>query len=96
MRVEDLLPGGVAAGRKCRAVSDVVAAYSRRSAEYSELLGSMAAMHASEVHLIISWAKQCDGIVLDVGCGPGHWTGYLAAEGIDARGIDKAGAGRRR
>lgn len=67
----------------------MVAAYSRRSAEYSELLGSMAAMHASDVHLITSWAKQCDGVVLDAGCGPGHWTGHLATEGIDARGIDQ-------
>lgn len=56
----------------------------------------MAAMHASDVHLITSWAKHCDRIVLDAGCGPGRWTGYLAAEGIDARGINKAGAGRRR
>ncbi|WP_240638712.1 class I SAM-dependent methyltransferase [Microbacterium sp. ABRD28] len=70
-------------------MSDVVSAYSRRAAEYSELLGSMTAMHHADVHLITSWASQCDGTVLDAGCGPGHWTGHLAAAGVDARGIDQ-------
>jgi len=26
---------------------------------------------------------------LDAGCGPGHWTGYLAAHGNDVRGVDQ-------
>lgn len=25
---------------------------------------------------------------MDAGCGPGHWTNYLAQSGLDARGID--------
>ncbi len=29
-----------------------------------------------------------DGPVLDLGCGPGHWTGYLHSLGADVTGID--------
>nr|WP_269778704.1 class I SAM-dependent methyltransferase [Microlunatus antarcticus] len=29
-----------------------------------------------------------DGPVLDLGCGPGHWTARLQAEGVDVTGID--------
>ena len=28
------------------------------------------------------------GPVLDVGCGPGHWTAYLHAQGVEVTGID--------
>lgn len=33
-------------------------------------------------------AAEADGPVVDVGCGPGHVTAYLAARGADARGLD--------
>lgn len=33
-------------------------------------------------------AAQADGPVLDVGCGPGQFTGFLASLGADASGID--------
>ena len=33
-------------------------------------------------------AEEADGPVVEVGCGPGHVTAYLAAHGADARGID--------
>lgn len=29
-----------------------------------------------------------DGPVLDLGCGPGHWTGHLHSLGVDVTGID--------
>jgi len=69
-------------------VPSVTAAYSARAAEYTELLGSMGAVHPSDRQLIDSWAAAVDGRVLDAGCGPGHWTGHLAGRGLDARGID--------
>ena len=34
------------------------------------------------------FAAQVDGPVVDVGCGPGHFTAYLASLGVDASGID--------
>lgn len=69
-------------------MADVTEAYSRRAAEYTELLGSMDAVHAADRQLIDSWAEMVSGPVLDAGCGPGHWTKYIADRGIDVRGID--------
>jgi SAM-dependent methyltransferase len=66
----------------------VTEAYSRRAAEYTQLLGSMEAVHTSDRQLIDSWADTLAGPVLDAGCGPGHWTHHLAGRGLDVRGID--------
>lgn len=67
---------------------DVTAAYARRAEEYTELLGSMASAHPSDLALIEEWARSVEGRVLDAGCGPGHWTAHLAGLGLDVRGID--------
>jgi SAM-dependent methyltransferase len=67
----------------------VEGAYSRRAEEYTQRLGSLSVAHASDVQLITSWAEGVDGPLLDAGCGPGQWTGYLAERGLDARGIDQ-------
>ena len=69
-------------------MTSVTAAYSRRAAEYTDLLGSMEAVHPSDRQLIDSWAETLNGRVLDAGCGPGHWTDYLAGRGLVVRGID--------
>lgn len=68
---------------------DVGAAYSRRAAEYVDLLGSMSTVHPSDLQLVTTWADQVDGPVLDAGCGPGHWSGYLAGMGIEVSGVDQ-------
>lgn len=68
--------------------ADVAGAYGQRAAEYAAQLGSMAAVHPSDVALVSSWAASVDGPLLDAGCGPGHWTAFLAAAGADARGVD--------
>lgn len=65
-----------------------VAAYSARAAEYTELLGSISAVHPLDRQIIDSWAARLNGPVLDAGCGPGHWTHHLTGRGLDARGID--------
>ncbi|MFG6503801.1 class I SAM-dependent methyltransferase [Microbacterium sp. P05] len=72
--------------------SGVRDSYAQRAAEYTELLGSMTAMHPSDVQLVTSWAASVDGPLLDAGCGPGHWTAHLAGQGIDARGVDQVPA----
>ncbi len=69
--------------------SDVKAAYSARAAEYVEKLGSVTSLHPSDRALIRSWAREVEGPILDAGCGPGHWTGYLAEYGNDVRGVDQ-------
>jgi SAM-dependent methyltransferase len=65
------------------------AAYSRRAAEYIDLLGSMDAVHPSDLQVVSTWASEVDGDIVDAGCGPGHWTNFLTQEGYDARGIDQ-------
>ncbi|WP_410634189.1 class I SAM-dependent methyltransferase [Amycolatopsis sp. cmx-4-83] len=34
------------------------------------------------------FAAEVDGPAVDVGCGPGHFTAYLASLGVDASGVD--------
>ena len=69
-------------------MTTTTAAYEARAAEYTELLGSMSAVHPSDRQIIESWAARFDGDVLDAGCGPGHWTDFLNGLGVRARGID--------
>lgn len=69
-------------------MTDVTSAYGRRAAEYTDLLGSMTAVHPSDRQLVESWADAVTGRALDGGCGPGHWTSHLAGRGLDVRGID--------
>jgi len=38
--------------------------------------------------LIARWAQSIDGQIIDVGCGPGHWTAFLHKLGCTIRGID--------
>jgi len=71
---------------------DVQASYALRAEEYTEQLGSMTSVHPSDVQLVQSWAASVDGPLLDAGCGPGHWTAFLAGSGIDARGVDRVPA----
>ena len=68
--------------------SEVRNAYSRRAAEYLEHLGSVEAVHPSDRQLVTTWADQITGPATDAGCGPGHWTGYLARLGVAVRVID--------
>ncbi|MEC5185480.1 SAM-dependent methyltransferase [Cryobacterium sp. MP_3.1] len=63
-------------------------AYSRRAGEYAEQLGSMASVHPLDRQLLTGWAGRQGGPVIDAGCGPGHWTGYLAERGVSIRGVD--------
>lgn len=69
-------------------MTTITAAYSARADEYTDLLGSMSAVHPSDRQIIDTWAERVTGGVLDAGCGPGHWTNYLTQLGLDARGID--------
>ncbi|MGA9870539.1 MAG: class I SAM-dependent methyltransferase [Rhodococcus sp. (in: high G+C Gram-positive bacteria)] len=71
---------------------NTTSAYSARADEYTNLLGSMSAVHPSDRQVVESWAECLEGRVLDAGCGPGHWTNHLAELGLDVRGIDLAPA----
>ena len=69
-------------------MNKVAEAYGARAAEYVELLGSVDAMHPSDRELIGTWGDQAVGPAIDAGCGPGHWTDFLARRGVDIRGVD--------
>ena len=70
----------------------VHADYTARADEYITLLGSIEATASEDRTLVSVWAQEVDGLVLDVGCGPGHWTSYLHAAGVEVVGIDPVGA----
>ena len=63
-------------------------ARSRRAPEYAAHLGSKEAVHPADRQLVSTWADQIEGPAIDAGCGPGHWTNYLAERGVAVRGID--------
>lgn len=65
----------------------VHAAYSARAHEYIDLLGHIDSTAPEDRKLVDQWARKCTGRVIDVGCGPGHWTAYLTEAGINATGI---------
>jgi SAM-dependent methyltransferase len=67
---------------------EVGRAYSRRAEEYVELLGTMAAVHPSDRHLVDTWADTITGPLVDAGCGPGQWTNHLVQRGLAATGVD--------
>lgn len=64
-------------------------AYADRAEEYTALLGSMAHTHESDQQLVATWASDLRGPVIDAGCGPGHWTDFLAKLGVEAEGVDQ-------
>jgi len=64
-------------------------AYSRRAAEYTNLFGSMDAVHPSDRLLVSTWAHEVEGPLIDAGCGPGQWTHFLTGLGREARGVDQ-------
>lgn len=63
-------------------------AYERYSAAYIASFPSVAATDPQDRDLIQAWAMAQSGPLLDVGCGPGHWTGWLHGQGLDIAGID--------
>ncbi|GGF27884.1 class I SAM-dependent methyltransferase [Subtercola lobariae] len=69
-------------------ISEVSRAYSGRAAEYIDLVGSMSAVHPSDLQIVSTWAQTVDGEIIDAGCGPGQWTNFFVEEGLTARGVD--------
>lgn len=66
----------------------VTSAYAARSSEYVELFGSIEAASEVDRAAVLDWSRTVTGPVLDVGCGPGQWTDFLARHGTDIEGID--------
>ncbi|GAB3605067.1 hypothetical protein GCM10027413_04760 [Conyzicola nivalis] len=49
----------------------------------------MDSVHPSDLQIVSTWANTVEGDLIDAGCGPGHWTNFLATQGLTARGIDQ-------
>lgn len=54
-----------------------VSAYSRRAGEYAAALGHHGATAAEDRAFLRRWCAAVDGPLVDLGCGPGHWTAFL-------------------
>jgi SAM-dependent methyltransferase len=63
-------------------------AYASVAELYIELFGTSEQVHADDLAFIGRHLGDQSGTVLDIGCGPGHITGYLRSLGVDATGID--------
>jgi ubiquinone/menaquinone biosynthesis C-methylase UbiE len=63
-------------------------AYASVADLYIGLFGTSQQVHADDLALIGRHLSSRPGAVLDLGCGPGHITGYLRSLGADATGID--------
>lgn len=61
-------------------------AYAAVAERYIATFGSIEQVHTDDLVFISRHLGKRHGAVLDVGCGPGHLTGYLRALGIDVMG----------
>lgn len=66
----------------------IAAAYDARAAEYVGMAGTIAQMDARDAATIAAWRDGISGLLLDAGCGPGHWTAFLGDGGREAWGVD--------
>ena len=65
------------------------AAYEQGADDYLAMFPSVAATDPQDRDLVQEWAStHTTGLILDVGCGPGHWTGWLHEQGFTVEGID--------
>lgn len=67
---------------------EVRGAYTAVADLYIGLFGAIEHVHADDLAFIQRHLGGVAGPVLDLGCGPGHLTGYLHSLGVDVRGID--------
>ena len=63
-------------------------AYASVAELYIGLFGTSQQVHVDDLAFIGRHLVGRPGAVLDLGCGPGHITGYLRSLGVDATGID--------
>ncbi|KAA0023946.1 class I SAM-dependent methyltransferase [Antrihabitans cavernicola] len=62
--------------------------YSSLADRYIEVCGSLGEVDPADLEFLERNLGDCDGVVIDAGCGPGHLTEYLTDLGVATRGID--------
>ena len=73
-------------------LDEVRRAYTVAAAAYIASFGDASRASASDRAVIGAWADGLDGPVLDAGCGPGHWSGFLHERGLQVEGVDATAA----
>ncbi len=68
--------------------SSVQAAYTAVAEQYAAAFGREQDLHDVDVALVRRHLGACRGPVLDLGCGPGTWTGLLHGLAVDVTGVD--------
>jgi uncharacterized protein YceH (UPF0502 family) len=68
--------------------AEVQATYGGVAHDYAEALVAELDVLPFERWLLDEVAREADGPVVEVGCGPGHITAHLASRGADATGLD--------
>lgn len=63
-------------------------AYSLLAQRYIDAVGSLEHVHPDDLAFLDRHLRPVSGPVLDLGCGPGHLTGYLRSTHPDVTGID--------
>ena len=63
-------------------------AYSTMSEQYIGLFDGGWQDHDDDTAFVRRHLTELPGSVLDLGCGPGHWTAYLHSWGADVTGVD--------
>jgi SAM-dependent methyltransferase len=63
-------------------------AYSTKAAQYIGMFDAGWQDHDDDTALVRRYLTGLSGPVLDLGCGPGHWTAYLHSSGAQVTGVD--------
>lgn len=66
----------------------VRSAYASWAPDYIDLFGSADKASEGDRAVIAHWSTTLSGPVLDMGCGPGHWSAFLHARGLEVEGLD--------
>jgi SAM-dependent methyltransferase len=69
-------------------LADTAASYDTVASSYAEFVSGALEKQPYMRAALNLFASQVDGPAVDVGCGPGQFTAYLASLGVDASGID--------
>ncbi|KDN19049.1 class I SAM-dependent DNA methyltransferase [Amycolatopsis rifamycinica] len=69
-------------------LGDTATSYDTVAESYAEFVADALEKEPYLKAALTLFAAQVDGPAVDVGCGPGHFTAFLASLGVDASGID--------
>ncbi|MEA5363735.1 class I SAM-dependent methyltransferase [Amycolatopsis sp., V23-08] len=69
-------------------LADTRTSYDTVASSYAEIVRDAVTTQPYLRTALALFAGQADGPVVDVGCGPGHFTAHLASLGLDVAGVD--------